>query len=172
MTCLVCLYSEYLVNTNKALPFLFKALNASLRVSAENRTVFWISIIMHYAQSSVSVSFLSFFFYLTDTGYASNFFSKPWLQHSLLLYLKISASCSLSFFFWRDYSPVSCPILSSHKGTKTCLVSTFKALKTCQTVRSKFPQSHISVVFQRSPLCPITSSHQLWHPNTDWCCYF
>lgn len=23
-----------------------------------------------------------------------------------------------------------------------------------------------------SPLCPIMSAHQLWLPNTDWCCYF
>lgn len=52
------------------------------------------------------------------------------------------------------------------------LVLAFKAKKTCQIVRFKFLQSDISVVLQLSPLCPIMSSHQLWHPNTDWCCYF
>lgn len=122
----------------------------------------------HYHALCTVVSFILFnFFHLTDTGYAPNFFSKQCLQWGLSLYLKISA-----FFFLPEITHLFHVQICQTKMIKTCLVSTVKALKTCQVVRSKFPQSDISVVFQLSPLCPIMSPHQLLHPNTDWCCYF
>lgn len=110
MICSTRLYSEYLVSTNNARPFPFKAQNTSLHLSTENRTFFEfpLSCIMHCCQ------FNFICFYLTDTGYAPNLFSK----HCLSLWFIVMFKNICIFFFFilhRDYSPVSCPILSNHK---------------------------------------------------------
>ena len=168
MICSTCLYSEYLVSTNNARLFPFKAQNTSLHLSTENRTFFEfpLSCIAHCCQ------FHFIYFDLTDTGYSPNLFSKHRLLCGLSLCLKISASFFFFFFAQRLFTCFMSNSVKPQRWCKKTLVSTFKALKTCQVVRSSFPQSDISVVLQLSPLCPIMSSHQLWHPNTDWCCYF
>lgn len=137
MICLVRLYSEYLVTTNNTHPFPFKAPNTSLHLSTENRTVFEfpLSCIMHCCQFHFIYFFLS---------------KRRWLR-SQLLFKAVTSLWFIVIFkniciFFCVQRLCTCFMSNSVKPQmiKTCLVFGFKALKkTCQIVRSKFPQSDI-----------------------------
>lgn len=126
------LYSDNRVATNKSCACRSKPQTQVYNYLLKNRIVFQFLLpcIMHCCHFHLR------FFCLNNTGYAPQFHSKQQLPSRILLHT-----------FAKIMHLFHVQICHSTKMIKTCLVSGFKALKTCQILCSKFPQSDISLFF-------------------------